>query len=213
MRIPMQEQDKITIAEILFTAVLVVVFGLIWLRWPSIKVSSKTLESYQRSGTLEHAWNNGIGLTIKAKSLGQGDSLDPDFQPYKDLLQKYMAFSVSVSIEGATYPTMIDIPYERMKLTGPSGAELRPNNEALAEGSNDLKLRQVLEAFDWSIVNNTFTRQARSEKGLLLFDRADWQGGPVTLNLNVYHHPYKQINLEFKFNDPQGSETTEAASR
>lgn len=204
----MDKPDKLSGREILVTLGLIALFGALWARWPSIKVSSKTLESYKQTTGLEQSWTNGIGTTIKVRYLQDPSALDPDLQPFKDLVQKYLAFDVSVSIEGATYPTMLDIPYERTTLALANGVVLSPGNQELAEHSNDLNVRQVLENFDWSIVNNTFTRQPRFERGLILFDPSRWKGEAVTLNLDIYHHPYKRIKLAFRFDGQKDGRAT-----
>lgn len=197
----MNRTDKVSLGEILLTVGLVIFFGLIWTKWPTMKVSSKTLEYYDTSNLAEPAWHNGIGLTISAKRIDDPANLEPEYQPYRDLISNHLAFVVSIEIQGASYPTMIDMPYERVRLVDSSGREYHLINKTLSEQSKDAKLRQTLEVLDWSIVNNTFSRQPRAEKALLLFDAAAPQADALTLHLNFYHHPYKQVDLNFEFDD------------
>jgi hypothetical protein len=195
----MESTDRVKVGEILLTVGLVLVFGLIWTKWPTIKVSSKTLEHYDLSNPAEPNWQNGIGLSIHAKLLDGGTEPGPELAAYRDLISRYLAFAVTIEIQGASYPTMIDMPYERLRLRDASGREYRLVNREVSEQSKDLKLRQLLEALDWSIVNNTFSRQPRMEKALLLFEPAAPTADELTLHLNFYHHPYKQVDLDFEF--------------
>jgi hypothetical protein len=194
----MQKTDKITAGEISLTLGLILIFGLIWMKWPVIKVSSKTLESYDLSDPNAPSWSNGIGLRLSAKPVDYS-SLDPSLLPYKDLISRYNTYIVNVRIEGASYPTMIDIPYERARLTDSTGREYRCVNRSVAEQTSDPKLKQALEVFDWSIVNNTFTKQERLETGLLLFEPGEADRTPLSLYLNFYHHPYKQVDIKFDY--------------
>ncbi|HET9529340.1 MAG TPA: hypothetical protein VFQ92_03240 [Blastocatellia bacterium] len=197
----MDSTDRVRLGELLLTVGLVLVFGLIWMKWPAIKVSSKTLEHYDRSNPVEPNWHNGVGLSIRAKRLDGSAHLEPHFEAYRDLINSHIAFSIVIEIQGATYPTMIDMPYDRMRLFDSSGREYRLANQGLSEQSKDGKLRQLLETLDWSIVNNTFSRQPRTEKALLLFEREQSIADVLTLHLNFYHHPYKQVDLTFEFED------------
>ena len=202
----MDSIDRVKFGEVVVTVGLVLILGLIWTKWPTIKVSSKTLEYYDRSNPAEPVWHNGVGLSISANRLDDPAKLGPQFQAYRDLIDRHVAFSVMIEIQGATYPTMIDMPYDRVRLLDSSGREYRLLNQTLSEQSKDTKLRQVLEILDWSIVNNTFTRQPRTEEALLLFEPAHPPAGALTLHLNFYHHPYKQVDLNFEFagpNDPR----------
>ncbi|HKG23288.1 MAG TPA: hypothetical protein VKC34_15425 [Blastocatellia bacterium] len=194
----MQKTDKITAGEISLTLGLIIIFGLVWMKWPVIKVSSKTLESYNLSDPNLPSWSNGIGLSLSAKPV-DAPSLDAPLQPYRDLISRYNAYIVNVRIEGASYPTMIDLPYDRARLTDAAGREYRCLNRSVAEQTSDPKLKQMLEVFDWSIVNNTFTKQERLETGLLLFEPGEAPRAPLSLYLNFYHHPYKQVDIKFDY--------------
>lgn len=195
----MNDKDRISRGEIILVVFLVVCFALVWSKWPEIRVSSKSLESYNTSDPKNPSWSNGIGLSIKARRL-DGEAKDQlDFQEHRELTERYTAFVVDVNIEGTKYPTMVDLPYQRLSLTDNSGRVYRLVNQELARQSADSGLRQALEKFDWSIVNNTFTRQGRNEKGLLLFEPKATGDEQLVLHLNVYHHPYKQLNLSFSF--------------
>lgn len=212
----MEASDKWSRGEVLLTCALVVIFALIWAKWPEVKVSSRTLEKYDVSNPQSPAWMNGIGLTVTARSLNDPATLDSDFEEYRSLANKYLAFVVQVDIQGANYPTMIDLPYERMSLTDASGRPLHLVNQELAANTKDPKFKLVLEKFDWSIVNNTYSREARKEKGLLLFETPVGEADALVLHLNVYHHPYKQINVAFPFSrlktKPQSSPDKSAKS-
>jgi len=183
--------------EVLLTLGLIVVFFVIWSRVPEIKVSSKTLETYNLSDSRAPSWTNNIGLTIQVTRANE----DPELSAYRALLENFDAYLVNVNIAGANYPTMIDLPYERMTLTDGLAHSYRVVNREVSAGAKDPKLRQLLETFDWSIVNNTFTKQGRLEKGLLLFKRTASSPAGRVVHLNLYHHPYKQVDLEFSFVD------------
>lgn len=186
----MNRSDKWTRGEITLTVILVAAFAAIWSRWPQIKVSSKSLERYDWSNPATPAWTNGIGLTIKVAQPTPAEE-PPELA---SLLEKYTAYVVTVDIQGARYPTMVDLPYDRMYLTDVTGKRVQPVNTALSDSLKDPRLAPALETFDWSIVNNTFTGEGRLEKGIVLFPAVD---NPAALHLNVYHHPYKQIDLDF----------------
>jgi hypothetical protein len=115
---------------------------------------------------------------------------------------RYQAFRLTVHIDSADYPTMVDFPYERMSLTDQSGRKFILVNQQLSETAQNPNLRRELETFDWSIVNNTFSRQPRLEQGLLLFEKPGPGSTSLTLHINLYHHPYKQIDLSFPFQLP-----------
>lgn len=191
----MSEHDRVTRGEIMLVVGLVLCFALVWAKWPEIKVSSKTLEAYDLRDPQTPAWRNGVGLTISARRLEAGGQLPPELQSRGELLGRYFAVAVDVDIEGASFPTMVDLPYERLSLTDGSGRTYRLANAEFSKPETDAPLRLALEKFDWSIVNNTFTHEGRHETGLLLFEpEAAAADGPV-LRLNVYHHPYKQLDL------------------
>jgi hypothetical protein len=189
----MQNDERIRRSEILIVAGLIAVFALIWVRVPEIKVSSKSLEAYNLANADSPSWTNNIGLTVTVKRA----TANADFSQYSKLLGEYDAYEVDIAIDGTNYPTMIDLPYERMRLTDSDGRAYSPLNRIVAAGATDTKLRQLLETFDWSIVNNTFTRQPRHEKGLLLFEPVAGASSGRVLHLNLYHHPYKQVDLNF----------------
>lgn len=195
----MDSTNRVKPGEVVLTVALILFFGLIWMKWPAIKVSSKTLEHYDTSNPAEPVWHNGVGLSIQAKRIDGSANLEPQFEDYRDLINRHLAFSVMIDIQGATYPTMIDMPYDRIRLLDSSGREYQLSNQRLSEQSKDTKLRQILEVLDWSIVNNTFSRQPRTEKALLLFDSEQSPADVLTLHLNFYHHPYKQVDLNFEF--------------
>lgn len=193
----MNDHDRVGRGEILLVVGLVLCFALVWARWPEIKVSSKTLESYDLGDPRTPTWRNGVGLTISARRLDDGAQLGPELEAHRDLVGKHFAVAVDVDIEGTKFPTMVDLPYERLSLTDSAGRAYRLANPELSPGAADAPLRLALEKFDWSIVNNTFTRQGRRERGLLLFEPEAAAAEGLVLRLNVYHHPYKQLDLAF----------------
>jgi hypothetical protein len=199
----MSRSDHWTRGEIVLTALLVAIFAGIWSWAPQIKVSSRTLERYDRSTLGAPAWTNGIGLTIRVRRASPVDG-PPAMAA---LLEKYTGHVVTVDIQGANYPTMVDLPYNRMYVADAAGTRVQPVNTSLSDALNDPALTRALETFDWSIVNNTFTRQGRVEHGIVLFPPLE---KPTTLHLNVYHHPYKQIDLAFPLD---GEGRREAANR
>jgi hypothetical protein len=186
----MKPSDEWSWGEIALTVFVVGVVAAIWSRWPQIKVSAKSLERYDLSNPSAPAWTNGIGLRI---NIARPKPVD-ETRELADLLAKYTAYVVTVDIQGAKYPTMVDLPYDRMYLTNAAGQHVRPVNTALSESSRQRTLAPSLETFDWSIVNNTFAGEGRTEKGIVLFPRLE---NPSSIHINVYHHPYKQIDLDF----------------
>ncbi|HEU4712556.1 MAG TPA: hypothetical protein VFS76_13370 [Pyrinomonadaceae bacterium] len=189
--------DPWKLSEVLLTLGLIVVCFAVWSRVPEIKVSSKTLETYNLSDSRAPSWTNNIGLTIHVTRANE----DPELSAYRALFENFEAYVVNVNIAGTNYPTMIDLPYERMSLTEGTANSYRVANREVSAGTKDPKLRQLLETFDWSIVNNTFAKQGRMEKGLLLFKRTVSSPGGRVVHLNLYHHPYKQVDLAFPFVD------------
>jgi len=203
----MNEHDRITRGEVTLVVALVLGCALIWAKWPEIKVSSRTLESYDLRDASAPAWRNGIGLTISARRLRDASELEPELRGRGDLLGQYFAVAVDVDIEGANFPTMVDLPYERLSLTDSGGRTYRLANQGISTTGADSPLRLVLEKFDWSIVNNTFTRQPRHETGLLLFEPAAAEAEGLVLRVNAYHHPYKQLHLAFPLPGGRGAES------
>lgn len=193
----MNEHDRITRGEVTLVVALVLACALVWAKWPEIKVSSKTLENYDLRDPRAPAWRNGIGLTISARRLQDASELGPELSGRGDLLGQYLVVAVDVDIEGANFPTMVDLPYERLSLTDADGRTYHLANQSVSTNGADAPLRLALEKFDWSIVNNTFTRQPRHETGLLLFDPAAAEAEGLVLRVNAYHHPYKQLDLAF----------------
>ena len=189
--------DPWKLSEVLLTLGLIVVCFAVWSRVPEIKVSSKTLETYNLSDSRAPSWTNNIGLTIHVTRANE----DPELSAYRALFENFEAYVVNVNIAGTNYPTMIDLPYERMSLTEGTANSYRVANREVSAGTKDPKLRQLLETFDWSIVNNTFAKQGRMEKGLLLFKRTVSSPAGRVVHLNLYHHPYKQVDLAFPFVD------------
>src|SRR4029077_16285068 len=190
--------DRVKPAEVLLVSALVLVFAGVWAKWPEIKLSSKTLESYDLRNPNQPAWHNGIGLTISAERVRKGSQNKEVLAAHVNT-SDFIAFRLSVNIDPANYPTMVDCPYERMSLTDQAGRQFHLVNQRLGEATGDARLRRTLETFDWSIVNNTFTRERRVEEGLLVFEKPDERSTSLTLHINLYHHPYKQIQLAFPF--------------
>ncbi len=166
-----------------------------------VKVSNGTTIINKKISENSYNWTDGMGTTVKIRYI------EPEDIKKYEKAEEYTVFDITVEQKDGPTFLMVDLDYDKMKLTDNEGKEYPLLNEEIAADTPE-ELKPLLETFKWTMFNQAFPggeSLAVDElvwNGILVFSKVDKSSKSLDLQLtyNMSGQKARHIECDFEVN-------------